>query len=220
MDAAYPEEKDPAQFASWLIERLSVIPGTEWSDQHPLAHTSYDDWHVWGRRTSLEQSSPNLSRPDAGTKEQTSNHSGNQKLIARVSQHALRLERQFQLNQEVLDRADPDGEKHIRALQLLRLPARNSNETSLTVILFEDVAEKNGVNDMRNIVNYGPNFYLFDKHSVRKPWNPAITSGGENATGSVSVREFLDIAIGCLSCLEMLHQGAKFVHGDIRNDCW
>jgi len=256
-DAAYPDDGDPFEFAAWLISRLEEIPGTTWHQSPPLskiaslqpagrktnwsttAHTSYEDWHVWGSRevtadaqntkSSSKQTSPTLShRPalissssNSSTIETSlSRPTRQEKIIARVSKHSLRLERQFQFNKEILDRWDPNAEKHLRVLELLRLPARTPEETTLTVILLEDVERVNGINDMRHIVNYGPNWFFFNQPPQTHPWDPSKTSSGLYPAGHVSIAEFLNIAIGACECLEMIHQGSEFVHGELRGDCF
>lgn len=233
-DAAYPDDGDPAYFASWLIGRLSEIPGTTWQDQPPPAHTSYEDWHVWGTMEVVadRQSEKNglVSKPGSPTTSTRLSLSSDheltatetikvQKVIARISKHALRLERQYQLNREVLDVADPNAEKHLRALQLLRLPARNASETTLTVIILEDVEMARGINDMRSVINYGPNWFFYNKiPRAGVAHNPTYTSDGNHPLGHVSIPEFLDMAVGACECLEMIHQGSKFVHGELRGD--
>jgi len=119
-----------------------------------------------------------------------------------------------------LDHWDPKAEKHLRALELLRLPARTPEETTLTVILLEDVEHVNGINDMRHVVNYGPNWYFVHQPPHSHPWDPSRTSSGLYPAGHVSIAEFLDIAIGACECLEMIHQGSEFVHGELRGDCF
>lgn len=231
-DTVHPDDGDPSQFLSWLVGRLSEIPGITWRESPPPVHTSYEDWHVWGMRdvpaNSHHHSGDHGSRhssPVASTRNSLSESrdqvwiepSKTQKIIARISKHSLRLERQYQLSRELLDAIDPGYERHMRALALIKLPPRNSDETQLTVVIFEDI-KADTVNDMRNIINMGPNWFFYNETPRTHTWDPTRTSSGLHPVGHIAVNEFLEVAIGACKCLEMIHQGSRFVHGELRGD--
>lgn len=231
-DSGHLDDNDPAQFLSWLIGRLSEIPGITWRENPRAVHTSYEDWHVWGTRDVLvdeqhHNGSPGMKRSSpitstrnsiSGSIDQISTEpTKTQKVIARISKHSLRLERQYQLSREVLDAIDPGSDRHLKALALMKLAPRNADETQLTVVLFEDI-QTDSVNDLRHIINYGPNWFFYDESPRTHPWDATRTSSKLHPVGHVAVTEFLDIAIGACKCLEMIHQGSKYVHGELRGD--
>ena len=73
------------------------------------------------------------------------------------------------------------------------------------------VYEAPGRNYLRELVSFGPAFYGM---SNRKP-NLDNTPGEQ-----VPLQVFLDFAIGACDCLELLHHGAKTVHGELRPDAF
>lgn len=147
---AYPDaDSDPTAFVTGLLERLSNIPGTSWRADPPPWHTTYDDWHVLGNivvpneaskdTTYAQSSAAQAAASGQGTKD--GSHENTRMVAARVSRHSFRLERQFQLNKNLLDEYDPLGKRHIRALQLAKLPGRSPGEIPLTVIIMEHAGQ-------------------------------------------------------------------------------
>lgn len=109
-DAYLDVDHDPSTFLSYLLERLSTIPGSTWKAEPSPWHTTYDDWHVLGS-VSLPAGTLKEGKQIAGSSisgaadtEETVHKHGDQiyRVAARVSKHSLRLERQFQLNKSIL----------------------------------------------------------------------------------------------------------------------
>lgn len=150
-DAAYHGAENDPEFVAYIIKRLSEIPGSSWRSDPPPWHTTYDDWHVLGsirlpwdalKDKSLAPQSDSGKSTDS-QEEENGGSRGSYPVAARVSTYSLRLERQYQLQKTLLDEFDPLGQRHIRALELFKLPGRSHDEVSLTVILMEYPGEEN-----------------------------------------------------------------------------
>lgn len=140
---------EPAAFIAQLVDRLSEIQGSIWSTEISPWHTSYGDWHVLGTipkaeemgyekgRSSISSQQSIASTSTKSGKGEDSGTKGRVKVVARISKNILRLERQYQMNISLLGEWDPSHEKHLRALQLIRLPSRRAGEIPLVVILME-----------------------------------------------------------------------------------
>lgn len=73
---------------------------------------------------------------------------------------------------------------------------------------------------MRDILNFGPNWYLYNQTPKTRPWNCELTSSGKFKVGHISLTEFLDMAIEMCACCEMIHSGNRLVHGELRGDAF
>ena len=87
---------------------------------------------------------------------------------------------------------------------MFRLPGDSNN-------MLVTIYESPGRNYLRELVSFGPAFYAL---CSRKP-SLSGTPGEQ-----VPLQLFLDFAIGACECLELLHHGAKTVHGEIRPDAF
>ena len=125
-------------------------------------------------------------------------------VLARVSSHVVRLEREFHMIRSIVQTSDPDCNHTIRPLDLIRLPPDSTDPGSLLVATFESP----GPNMLRELVAFGPAWFAVGGKSD-------ATSGEQ-----VSLSVFLDFAIGACDCLELLHYGLKTVHGEIRGDAF
>ncbi|KAB8345845.1 hypothetical protein FH972_022900 [Carpinus fangiana] len=225
----HPHADDPSAFLAWLLGRLrdELGPSYTWDDTFTTAHSSYEDWHVWGT-LHLDSSNAGLagsstpSRASASSKPPSpqpnpnpffspassearhgsrtpseSSRPGQQWVLARISKHVLRLDRQYQLARTKLAEADQAGRHHLQALELRRIPSRTPSEPTLAVIIHRNP----GMNHLPEIVTCGPSEYSLPT-KVEPP----------------SLRTFMEFAIGAAECCEMLHQGAGTVHGEIRAD--
>ena len=133
------------------------------------------------------------------------------KVVARISPHILRIEREFQLAQQVTENSDPNYEHFVRPIELVRLPARHGHEP-----LIVSIFEAPGHNYLREIVEFGPNAYRGVAN--RESWelqNFPVEKGGK-----IPLLQFLDFAIGAAECCEILHHGNRLVHGEIRGDAF
>lgn len=127
-------------------------------------------------------------------------------VVARVSTHMLRLERDFSLLKHIVAKSDPEYKHFVRPLELIRLPARSGGEP-IVVSIFEAP----GRNYLKDIVEYGPNAYN------------ASSPGEENPASNIaklSLLKFMSFAIGAAECCEILHHGNRMVHGEIRGDAF
>ena len=126
-------------------------------------------------------------------------------VVARVSAHALRLEREFKLCQKLTAESDPESRHFVKPLQFGRLPPRLPSDLPLAV----SVVEAPGRNYLIELVEFGPNFY------AGNPDSPRIQRHGQ-----VALLQFLDFAIGASECCEILHHGNEMVHGELRSDAF
>ena len=134
-------------------------------------------------------------------------------VVARISTHTLRIEREYHLCKSFIQTSDPDFAHTVKPLDLVRLPSHQGDEATLIVSIFESP----GRNYLRNLLDLGPAFLapnLSDGNDVFG------TSGLTNSQGQVSLSTFLDFAIGACECLELLHHGLRVVHGELRADAF
>ena len=134
------------------------------------------------------------------------------RVVARISTHVLREERAYHICKTLTGSADPEGNHIIRPIDIVRLTDEHG-DNGLIVCIFEDA----GPNYLEKVVDFGPAWY----HG---------STSGEKIEGShkklfipseaVSLRTFLDFAIGATECLEILHHGQQGVHGEIRGDAF
>jgi signal transduction histidine kinase/predicted ATPase/serine/threonine protein kinase len=135
------------------------------------------------------------------------------KVVARVSKHVLRLEREFQLCKQILAQNEENAEHFVRPIKLIKVgPLRHdSDDDGLAISIFESP----GPNYIRELVTLGSNAY----NSVYK--NDDWTKKNiERADSQIALSQFLDFAIGATRCLEILHHEIRMVHGEIRGDAF
>ncbi|KAI9928928.1 hypothetical protein MW887_001321 [Aspergillus wentii] len=128
-------------------------------------------------------------------------------VLARVSSHIIRLEREFHMIRSIVQTSDPDCNHTIRPIDLIRLPPDPGDAGPLLVAIFESP----GPNMLRELITFGPAWFAVGGKSDSNDSSP-----GEQ----VSLPVFLDFAIGACDCLEILHYGLKTVHGEIRGDAF
>ncbi|KAL2863641.1 putative sensor histidine kinase/response regulator [Aspergillus lucknowensis] len=131
-------------------------------------------------------------------------------VVARVSSHIVRLEREFHMIKSIVQTSDPDCHHTIRPIDLIRLPPNPGDPGPLLVAIFESP----GPNMLRELVAFGPAWFAVGDRGDR----------GESVEPSpeeqVSLSAFLDFSIGACDCLELLHYGLRTVHGEIRPDAF
>ncbi|PGH02841.1 hypothetical protein AJ80_08791 [Polytolypa hystricis UAMH7299] len=125
-------------------------------------------------------------------------------VIARVSSHVIRLEREFHMLRSIIDTSDPECRHTVRPIDLVRLTPEASDRGPLLVTLYESP----GVNDLRELVHFGPAFFEANTEGRYLP----------REIPQVPLSKFLDFAIGACECLELLHYGLRTIHGEIRAD--
>jgi serine/threonine protein kinase len=224
-----PKTVQPERVARMYDRLREGIPDYTFSDEVVPFHSSYDDWHFFGKRkhksTSLDPKSPtNTSRPnstrthsdyaqsdDASATLADPNSSDSEKekdvyVIARVSKHALRLEREYKQAVALRTLSEEDNVHFVKPLNFYRLPAKQPGDKPLAVSMIEAP----GRNYLFDIVEFGPNFY--------KATSPAEL--GDDRNKQTPLLTFLDFAIGASKCCEILHHGHEMVHGELRGDAF
>lgn len=133
-------------------------------------------------------------------------------IVARISTHTLRIEREYHLCKSFVSTSDPDCSHTVRLIELIRLPSHSGDEATLIVSIFESP----GRNYLKDLVDFGPAFlgprYL--------PAQDEYKTDLSNPQNLVSLSTFLDFAIGACECLELLHHGLRVVHGELRADAF
>ena len=134
-------------------------------------------------------------------------------IVARISTHVLRIEREYHLCKSYIQVSDPDCSHTVRPVDLIRLPSHQGGEQTLIVSIFKSP----GRNYLKDLVDFGPAWL--------GPRQLAIDCGEAEADlpspqTQVSLTTFLDFAIGACECLELLHHGLRTVHGELRADAF
>lgn len=135
-------------------------------------------------------------------------------VIARVSTHSLRLEREYHTTKSLRQTSDPSCAHIVVQIELVRLPAQEGDPGPLVAFIFESP----GPNHLKELVNFGPAWYTGSERpkSSRDSIPTSTYSPGEH----IPLPTFLEFAIGASECLELLHHGPKTVHGEIRADAF
>lgn len=231
-----PKQVAPERVAR-MFERLREgIPDYEFDQDNVPFHSSYDNWHFLGKRRAVKRpqsssSGSTLKTPTSATHDSLpqsvrshsdyephdesvngagSTESGEKKeqfVIARVSKHALRLEREYKQAVSLRKLSEADNVHFIKPLAFYRLPAKQAVDKPLAV----SIVEAPGKNYLLDIVEFGPNFYRANNENlpqatVKEKQMPLLT--------------FLDFAIGASECCEILHHGHEMVHGELRGDAF
>ncbi|KAI7577123.1 hypothetical protein KC316_g10420, partial [Hortaea werneckii] len=92
-----------------------------------------------------------------------------------------------------------------RTIEFGRLPTRRDGEHLLSYA----ITEAAGPNYLRDLVEFGPNYYLGSPNSPQT-----------RRTRQVPLLTFLDFAVGAAECCELLHHGHEIVHGELRGDAF
>ena len=130
-------------------------------------------------------------------------------IVARLSTHGLRLEREYHLCRSMVQTSDPSCKHTARPIDLVRLPSQQGDNGNVVVSIFESP----GRNYLRDLVDFGPAWLRLGSTESNLTDNP----GGR---GQISLPTFLHFAIGASECLELLHHGLGIVHGELRADAF
>lgn len=222
-----------------LFERLrDEIPDFEFDETIDPFHSSYDNWHVFGKQRSHRAKGPrkssthSSSRPrsrlgstrtwseyDVGDESvQEEEEREPLRVIARVSTHTTRLEREFKICQALNQDPDTTTDPFVQPIRFVKMPARRPGDVTLAV----SVVEASGSNDLRELVEFGPNFYDATPHQEDdNPLSPRSEDPdrGQDLRSKVPLLLFLDFACGASYVLEVLH-GNEIVHGELRGDAF
>ncbi|GME27354.1 Sensor histidine kinase response [Neofusicoccum parvum] len=225
-----------ARAARQVLLRLAELPGYSWDTDAEPFHSSYDNWHFFGvqhpaksaaqlpNRALTSHSFSQGSDPKPALRTHRSSNSeasavslaqsqaqspvpqAGRCVVARVSNHVLRLEREFSLAKSIVNECDPECKHFVRPLELVRLPPRPGTD-AVVVSIFESP----GDNYIRDLVDLGPAFYRIAKWQA-----PA----GTKKSLQIPLQLFMQFATGASECLEILHNEKKLVHGEIRGDAF
>ena len=208
-----------------FFERLREdAPDYEFDENASPLHSTYDNWHFFGRRRKPKQSANGRKPSGISTSTSDSRPSSTRTrseydttitdeekeregwVVARLSRHILRLEREFKLCQALWRSSGGSDQKHfVKPLEFFRMPARLPGEVPLCASII--VAP--GRNYLREVVEFGPNFHTGTAES------PQVQKQKQ-----IPLLTFLDFAIGASECCEILHHGNDTVHGEIRGDAF
>lgn len=203
---------------------------------------SYDNWHFFGYQKGSRERPPSRSAatsptsshsPDSSRPSLARNHKSSgsdasaattqtrttstatdisrdgRPVVCRVSAQTLRLEREFQLSKIVVKKSDPNCRHFVRPIEFVRLSAKPGEDP-----LVASIFEAPGPNFLKDLVSFGPNWYIFTNNEQN--WRSSTL---QPAAG-VPLRTFLDFAVGATECLEILHHGHETVHGELRGDAF
>ena len=195
-----------------------------------LDNSAASSLHTGIARTNSTRSSPKLApaapRPSFRHQDASSDATNDQSLvrsdggmsftpvIARISTHTLRLEREYHLCRSFVQTSDPDCIHTVRLIDLVRLPSHQGDGEALIVSIFESP----GRNYLRDLLDFGPHWLPPDPNSSEKYDN--IEKDDPQPGKQISLSTFLDFAIGASECLELLHHGLRVVHGELRHDAF
>jgi len=135
-------------------------------------------------------------------------------VIARVSTHTLRLEREYHLCKSFMQTSDPNCIHTVRLIDLIRLPTHQGDGEALIVSIFESP----GRNYLRDLLDFGSYWFPPDHDSFEN--HETIENDNPDSKKQIALSTFLDFAIGASECLELLHHGLRVVHGGLRHDAF
>jgi serine/threonine protein kinase len=139
-------------------------------------------------------------------------------VVARISRHTTRLEREFGLAKRLKAEDDPECLHFIDPIEFRRLPARQPGE--VTLVAFIARAPDSGGDYMQELVEFGPSLRRaqlptspLSPHTHPEPDHPPMPE-------LLPIGLFLDFAIGATECCEILHHSRDLVHGELRGDAF
>ncbi len=125
-------------------------------------------------------------------------------VVARISTHVLKLEREYNYFKSIINAADPECLHTLKPIDIFRLPTTPGDNHPMIVCVYEAP----GMNHLKEILDFGPAFFGYN---FRRASDATLSD-------KIPLPYFLDFAIGACECLELLHHGVKSVHGEIRQD--
>ena len=143
-------------------------------------------------------------------------------VVARVSVHALRIEREYYLCKSFMQTSDPNCRHIPRLVDFVKLPSRPGDNGPLMASMFESP----GKNYLREMLDFGPawigsNWYRPEEIRLINEGSSKLQSYSiAPSAAQVPIPTFLDFAIGACECLELLHHGIRVVHGELRPDAF
>ncbi|KAK7398052.1 Chk1 protein kinase [Neonectria punicea] len=136
-----------------------------------------------------------------------------ERVVARISYHALREERAFHIAKNLAATSDSMGEHIVKPVDLMRLNPVPADRAAVIVAIYQHP----GHNYLLDVLDMGPAFYR------ARRTGETFASGRKNEPKlqePISLQYFLDFAIGVSQCLEILHHNLGMIHGEIRGDAF
>lgn len=145
-------------------------------------------------------------------------------VVARISTHVFRIEREYHLNKSFIQISDPGCNHTIRPIDLIKLPGHQDDSSTIVVSIFESP----GRNYLQGLLDFeyawSPHSRLIGEQpqSTRTPFKQSglFEHNDNSLQHMLPLATFLDFAIGASECLELLHHGLRVVHGEIRGDAF
>ena len=131
-------------------------------------------------------------------------------VVARLSKHTLRLEREYQLFRSFVASADPECGHTVKVVELVKLPGRQGDEDKILISIFESP----GRSYLPSLIDFGRAWLT---PSLQQPF---VVELNRPERELISLQNFFRFAIGACECLELLHHGIRVVHGEIRGDAF
>lgn len=223
-----------------LFERLAQLPGYTWDQSIEPFHSSYNNWHVFGLRHSVESdvSTPAATSSGPSSLARNSPRTESRPLFrhrwkSSLSESSSDLSLSRADNElswmPVLARVSSQVVRLEREFHMLRSIVQTSDPDCIHTIRPVDlmrlpsdpsdpapmlvaIYESPGSNMLRDLVAFGPAWFAFGDRSD--------SSNSSSPREQVSLSEFLDFAVGACDCLELLHYGFKAIHGELRGDAF
>lgn len=137
-------------------------------------------------------------------------------MVARVSRHALRLEREYRLAEKIRSESNDEQDVFIKPIEFLRLPVRQAGDVKLVAM----ISESPGNNYLVDMVELGPNFYRAQPVQPVEAISKTVGSTRRPTHHKTPLRIFMTFALGAAKCLEQMHHGSQIVHGELRGDAF
>jgi signal transduction histidine kinase/predicted ATPase/DNA-binding response OmpR family regulator/serine/threonine protein kinase len=215
-----PPNKPEKSTFKRLYERLADdLPAYDFDSDISPVHSSYDNWHFYGRKRSSNKRRENArkssatstvtSRP-ASVRTQSDVTDDERELevwvVARLSVQQLRLEREYKVCQTLFKSTGAEEKFFVKPLEFVRMPARRKGDLPLSAFVFEAP----GRNYLKEVVEFGPNVYTSTDDDNSPP----------HQSQKMELLTFLHFARASAEILECLHHEHDMVHGEIRADAF
>lgn len=132
-------------------------------------------------------------------------------VVARISYHALREERLFNVAKTLTTTTDPEGRHSAKPIDLIRLGSIPGDRGLMVVSIWQHP----GQNYLIDVLDMGPACFAAQRVGENLVAGPPL-----KPTGTIGLDRFLEFAIGAAKCLEILHHGLNMIHGEIRGDAF
>ncbi|KZF25246.1 hypothetical protein L228DRAFT_265722 [Xylona heveae TC161] len=229
-----------AQIPGYVWDETTEPFHSSYDNWHVFGLRKISDHHRLSKQSAaLQQSSPARAQSPSGSADSTNrpNQSSNSDqgehgseaaakaealaegflpVVARISTHVLRLEREFHLCKTLIQTIDKNCRHTVRPIELTWLPRLPDDPGPIVVSIFESPG-RNYVKDLLSLRS--PQYRNSASHSSSENVG-AGENGADGGEERMSVQVFLDFAVGACECLELLHNGHKIVHGELRGDAF